>query len=223
MQFRHEVKLEITKLDMIILRSRLKFVMKTDPYAKDGLYEIRSLYFDTADDRALREKIDGVSEREKYRIRMYNGDMSVIKLERKYKKGGLGYKESALLTLEQAKKTAVGDIAWMAKSENETLLRFYTRMQNGALKPKTVVDYTREPFVFPAGDVRVTLDYNIRTSLGCTDFLNENCVTVPVAGSPCIMEVKWNEFLPDTVRDAIALDSRQITAYSKYASARMYD
>lgn len=223
MQLRHEVKHEISQLDMIVLRRRLKAVMKPDPYAIDGKYEIRSLYFDNFDDKALREKLDGVNEREKYRIRLYNGDTSVIHLERKYKKGGLGLKQSVPLTVEQALAIARNDIAWMSESQNELLLEFYTKMKNNSLRAKTVVDYTREPFVFSAGNVRITLDYNIRTSLSCTDFLNPYCVTVPVAGSPCILEVKWDGFLPDVVRDAIQLCDRHSTAYSKYAAARMYD
>ena len=78
MQFRHEVKHEITGHDMLILRQRLRAVMKPDAHAVNGQYEIRSLYFDNLDDKALREKLDGVNIREKYRIRLYNNDPSII-------------------------------------------------------------------------------------------------------------------------------------------------
>lgn len=165
MQYRHEVKHEISNLDMLILRQRLRAVMAPDSHAIDGQYEIRSLYFDNPDDKALREKLDGVSRREKYRIRMYNNDPSVIRLERKFKCSGLGYKESALLTQAQACRIAGGDIHWMAASTDEVILRFYTCIRNEGLAAKVIVDYTREPFVFVPGNVRVTLDYNIRTAL----------------------------------------------------------
>ena len=82
MQFRHEIKHEISRLDMLVLRQRLKAVMEPDSHAKDGRYDIRSLYFDNLDDKALREKLDGVNIREKYRIRLYNNDPSAIRLER---------------------------------------------------------------------------------------------------------------------------------------------
>lgn len=223
MQFRHEVKHEISNLDMLILRQRLRAVMVPDSHAKDGRYEIRSLYFDNLDDKALREKLDGVNIREKYRIRLYNKDLSVIHLERKFKRGGLGYKELALLTVEQAKQIANGDIRWMAESTDEVILGFYSRIRNEGLKAKVIVDYTREPFVFVPGNVRVTLDYNIRTALRCTDFLNTNCTTVPVSDSSCILEVKWDNFLPDVVRDMVQLGDRHSTAFSKYAACRMYD
>lgn len=223
MQFRHEVKHEISNLDMLILRQRLRAVMYPDSHAVDGQYEIRSLYFDNLDDKALREKLDGVNIREKYRIRFYNHDTSVIHLERKFKHSGLGYKDSTILTEAQALSIVSGDISWMSCSSDKVILGFYSRIRNEGLAPKAIVDYTREPFVFAPGNVRVTLDHNIRTALRCTDFLNPNCTTVPVPGSPCILEVKWDNFLPDVIRDAVQLGDRHAGAYSKYVASRMYD
>ena len=223
MQFRHEVKHEINCHDMLILRQRLRAVMKPDSHAVDGRYEIRSLYFDNLDDKALREKTDGVNIREKYRIRLYNNDSSVIHLERKFKHGSLGFKDSAALTPEQAQAIADGDVEWMSRSDNAVILGFYTRIKNEGLAAKVIVDYTREPFVFGPGNVRVTLDYNLRTGMNCTDFLNPDCVTIPVRDAVGILEVKWDNFLPDVVRDAVQLDGRRGSAFSKYASSRMYD
>ncbi len=222
MQFRHEVKHEINRQDLLILRQRLGAVMTPDSHAANGRYEIRSLYFDNLCDKALREKLDGVSVREKYRIRLYNNDPSVIHLERKFKQGGLGYKDLTLLTPEQARQIAAGDIRWMRDSEDEVLLRFYTRLRNEGLKAKVLVDYTREPFVFAPGNVRVTLDYDIRTGLRCVDFLDPSCVTVPVPGAPVILEVKWDDFLPSVIRDAVQLEGRHTAAFSKYAVCRTY-
>ena len=223
MQFRHEVKHEISQHDMLILRQRLRTVMKPDAHAVNGRYEIRSLYFDNLDDKALKEKLDGVNIREKYRIRLYNNDPSVIHLERKFKHGGLGYKTSATLTAQQAQAIIDGDMEWMKSSADEVILGFYAHIKNERLKPKVIVDYTREPFVFAAGNVRVTLDYGIRTGLSCTDFLDPDCVTVPIKDSPCILEVKWDSFLPDVIQAAVQLDSRHSAAFSKYAACRMYD
>lgn len=223
MQFRHEVKHEINNLDMLVLRQRLRAIMAPDEHAVDGRYEIRSLYFDSPDDRALRDKLDGINIREKYRIRLYNRSASFIRLERKFKRGGLGYKASAALTSKQAQSIADGDVHWMAESSDEVIREFYLRIRNEGLMPKAIVDYTREPFVFAAGNVRVTLDYDIRTALRCTDFLNPDCPTIPVPGSPCILEVKWDNYLPDVIRDAVQLGNRHCAAYSKYAACRIYD
>lgn len=223
MQFRHEIKHEISYFDMLILRRRLKTVMQPDIHAENGKYIIRSLYFDNLDDKALREKLDGISDREKYRIRLYNNDPSVIHLECKVKHAGLGFKQVAVLTEQQARSIVDGNTDWMANSTDKVISDFYARSRFDGLSPKVIVDYTREPFVFAAGNVRVTLDYDIRTAFRSTDFLNPDCVTVPISDPVCILEVKWDNFLPDVVRYAVQLEDRHSTAFSKYAACRMYD
>ena len=221
--FRHEWKIEVNVPDLFVLRQRLRCVLKPDPHAADGRYLIRSLYFDTPEDKALREKLDGVSRREKFRIRYYNGDTSCIHLEKKSKIAGLGRKDMAVLTPEQAQSIVDGALSWMAGSNQALIVELYSKMRTQRLRPKTIVDYTREPFVYSPGNVRVTLDYNIRTGLSCTDLLNASCPTIPVPENPAILEVKWDAFLPDTVRDLVQLPGRRSGAFSKYAACRSYD
>ena len=222
MKYRHEWKHEISYGDMLVLRQRLSAVMKRDVHAIDGKYLIRSLYFDNVSDKALREKVDGVNIREKFRIRYYNGDTSVIHLEKKSKIGGLGNKQSVNLTAEEARWIVDGKLDWMLHSERPLVRELYVKMTTEGLRPKTIVDYTREPFVYGPGNVRVTLDYNIRTGLGCTDFLNPDCPTIPVGNAPIILEVKWDEFLPEVIRSVVQLENRKTGAYSKYAACRIY-
>lgn len=222
MDFRHEWKHEINYSDMIILRQRLKAVMKPDENAVDGRYYIRSLYFDNISDKALREKIDGVNCREKFRIRYYNNDTSLIHLEKKSKINGLGNKQSENLSAEEAQKIVDGHFDWMIDCDRPLVQELYSKMMSQGLRPKTIVDYTREPFVFSAGNVRVTLDYDIRTGLYRTDFLNSDCITIPAGNAPIILEVKWDEFLPSVIRDIVQLESRRTAAFSKYAVCRIY-
>lgn len=222
MDFRHEWKHEINYSDMVVLRQRLKAVMKPDENAVNGKYFIRSLYFDNISDKALSEKIDGVNCREKFRIRYYNDDTSLIHLEKKSKINGLGNKQSASLSAEEAQKIVDGDFDWMIDCDRPLVQELYSKMMSQGLRPKTIVDYTREPFVFSAGNVRVTLDYDIRTGLYCTDFLNPDCITIPAGNAPIILEVKWDEFLPSVIRDIVQLESRRTAAFSKYAACRIY-
>ena len=196
--------------------------MKSDAHTKDGKYFIRSLYFDNAEDKALKEKLNGVNIREKFRIRYYNHDTSFIKLEKKSKVNGLCLKESVVLTREMAQAIADGDYTRMLESHEPLIHELYSKMKNQGLRPKTIVDYERIPFVFAPGNVRVTLDYNIRTGLKCTDFLNPHCVTVPT-GNAVILEIKWDEFLPDIIRDIVQLPFCRTGNYSKYAVCRQYD
>lgn len=222
MDYRHEWKHELNQADLMVLRQRLRAVALPDPHAVGGKYLVRSLYFDDASDTALREKLDGVSRREKFRIRYYDYDFSLIHLEKKCKLGGLGNKRSAGLTAEQAQAIADGDYDWMADSPQELVRELYIKLRAQGLRPKTIVDYTREPFVFGPGNVRVTLDYDIRTGLRCTDFLNPDCVTIPAGDAPIILEVKWDRFLPDIIRDAVQMPGRRTAAFSKYAQCRIY-
>ena len=222
MDYRHEWKHEISVSDMIAIRQRMRAIAKSDTHALDGKYEIRSLYFDNLADKALREKIDGVNCREKFRIRYYNDDLSFIRLEKKSKWNGLGNKQSTTLSADEAQAIVDGDLDWMMDSERPLLQELYTKMTLQGLGPKTIVDYTREPFVYAPGNVRVTLDYNIRTGLGCTDFLNPNAITIPAGDAPIILEVKWDEYLPSVIRDAVQLNGRRTTAFSKYAICRIY-
>ena len=221
MHLRHELKHEISMSDMIAIRQRMRAIAKSDPHAIDGKYFIRSLYFDTPEDRALIEKQSGISQRQKFRIRYYNYDTSVINLEKKLKSGGLGCKISAGLDVKQAEKIVNGDTSWMMDSDNELIRELYSLMVSDRLGPKTIVDYTREPFIYGPGNVRVTLDYNIRTGLHLTDFLNTECVTVSASFGTCIMEVKWDDYLPDIIRDAVRLPHSRNGSFSKYEACRL--
>ena len=220
--YRHEWKHELNYLDLLTIRQRLRAVMEPDPHAVGGKYLIRSLYFDNPDDKALREKVDGVNMREKFRIRYYNGDPSVIHLEKKSKRNGLGTKYSAFLTREEAQNIVDGDLDWMMDSGRPLVQELYCKMRYQRLRPKTIVDYTREPFIYRPGNVRVTFDYNIRTGMSCTDFLNPDCITVPAGDSPILLEVKWDEYLPEIIRAAVQTPGRRESAFSKYAQCRIY-
>ena len=221
--YRHEWKHEISYIDLLAIRARLQAIARPDTHAIGGKYLIRSLYFDNLFDKALREKVDGVNMREKFRIRYYNGDPSkIIHLEKKSKLNGLGTKYFAPLTMAEAQSIVDGKIDWMIDSPHSLVRELYCKMHNQGIAPKTIVDYTREPFIYGPGNVRVTFDYDIRTGLSCTDFLNPDCVTIPAGDAPIILEVKWDAYLPSIIRDAVQTPGRRVGAFSKYAQCRIY-
>jgi hypothetical protein len=222
---RHEDKFEINRFDYHILKNRLDnlFPLDTNSGAY-GYYRVRSIYFDNIYDKALREKIDGVSRREKFRIRLYNHDTSFIKLEKKAKIAGLGRKETATVSSTQVEKILCGDIDWMATSDKRLLREFYSKIILQQLRPSTIVDYRREAYIFVPGNVRITLDSDIRTALGNTDFLNFDTPLIKADNSSyAVLEVKYDEFVPEIVCLAVGLESRRRGAYSKYALSRRYD
>ena len=221
-RYRHEWKHAISYADLLSIRSRLRAVADLDPHASGGSYTIRSLYFDSPTDRALRQKVDGVDMREKFRIRCYNNDLSFIQLEKKSKLRNLGTKYHARLTPEQVDGIVQGDLSWMMGTDDALIQELYCKMHYQQLRPKTIVEYTREPYVYAPGNVRVTFDYDLRTGMGSTDFLNAGCTLVPAGDAPILLEVKWDDFLPSIIRDCVQTPGRRVTAFSKYAQCRIY-
>ncbi len=220
---RHEYKHRINYADYLVIKSRLRELAKPDSHAgEDGKYMIHSLYFDNISDKALREKLDGVERREKFRIRYYNEDTSYIRLEKKSKFHGLCEKQAAPVSREETIRICNGDIDFLIRSGNPLLQELYAKMKYQLLKPKVIVDYEREPFVYGPGNVRITFDSNIRTGLYHNKFFEGPFCTAPTEDESIILEVKYDAFLPEIMEKAVRVPNRQASAFSKYAICRMY-
>lgn len=217
---RHEIKHEINASDAFALGRRLALVAKRDPHAsQDGAYRVRSLYFDNFQDKALMEKRDGTPRREKFRIRYYDDDLSFIRLEKKSKIDGLCLKDSAGLSLYQCEQLLGGHTQFLLQSDAPLFHELYVKMITQQLRPKTIVDYTRQAFLYGPGNVRVTIDSKIRACHKPSEFLDMRAPTLP-AGPQIILEVKYDEFLPQVICDLTQIRSRHATAFSKYAACR---
>ncbi len=217
---RHELKHRISYADCLELRARLPHVARPDDAAPGGLYRVRSLYFDNYDDRALRQKLDGVDEREKFRLRLYNGQTDLIRLEKKRKSHGLCYKDSAFVSPALCRAILAGDYRALLADRQPLLHEFFAKIRFGLLRPKNIVDYRREAYVFRAGNVRVTMDSDLRVSTNTGAFLDSEIVFTSLPGA-ILLEVKYDHFLPELIRGLTSLSSRQATAFSKYAMARL--
>ena len=221
MKFRHEYKHQINLADIYGLKNRLSAVATHDSNAgEDGTYFVKSLYFDNYMDKALREKIDGVNKREKFRIRYYGEDTSFIRLEKKSKINGLCNKESCRITAGECQKIIDGCFEFLLHSRHELMRELYAKMKFELLRPKCIVAYTRESFVYPCGNVRVTLDMNICGSNNVKEFLNPDLPFFKTYHNS-ILEVKWDEYLPQVIRDCVQVKSRRSAAFSKYAAVRI--
>ncbi|ABX41088.1 polyphosphate polymerase domain-containing protein [Lachnoclostridium phytofermentans] len=218
---RHEHKIYVNTSDFMQLSAKLKYIAKPDENVlEDGGYKIRSLYFDNYTDKAVVEKLSGQSKREKFRLRYYNDDTSFIRLERKSKANRLCYKESAVITAEQCESLLLGNYDCLKLPDSPLLMELYTKIRYQNLRPKNIVDYRREAYTYHAGNVRITFDSNIRTSNSVVGFLNPALTTIPAANA-IIMEIKYDGFLPDIIRDILQIGSRNQTEFSKYVVARL--
>ena len=222
---RHELKYFITPAEMNVLRGVLTPVMQLDPNGNENNeYHIRSLYFDTIHDRALEEKIAGVGNRKKYRIRIYNFKDKVIKLECKSKYGDLISKQSVTIPRELADQLIAGDPEGLQRMRHPLLHDVYREMKLNLLRPAVIVDYTREAYIHPAEEVRITFDKTLRTGLFSHDMFNKDIPTYPVFDEPVeILEVKFDEFLPTYIQSILSGITAQRSAISKYTHCRRYE
>lgn len=218
--YRNELKYNISKVSRLILSRQLGYIMKRDPHAEGAGYKIRSLYFDTIDDRALKDNLLGAAHREKYRIRCYNSDYGFIRLEKKVRHFQKGYKVSAALSLSDTDKIIKGDTDFLKDSEDDLLREFYLKIRTEMLKPCLVVSYFREPFLYGPGNVRVTLDDHLKFSNDPLSFLCEDGHIFSENEDKCLLEVKYDEFLPSMIKTMLEAQDPMRTANSKYVKGR---
>ena len=218
---RHEDKYYISYAAYLQLKARLDAALHKDKHIAhpDGKYFIRSVYFDDYNQSGLLDKVEGVETREKFRVRFYDMKDSFIRLEAKQKLNQMTCKLSATLTREQADCLLRGDIWWMYEESQPLLKNFYFKARTRLLKPVVVVDYYREAYVFH--DVRLTFDSHICSGRFGLDMFDPALPTTPVMPSDrMVLEVKYDEDLPYSVRQLLKTVPLARCAISKYALCR---
>ena len=224
MDFRHEDKYICSDAELTILRARLDAVMNLDVHTdKTGVYQIRSIYFDDYDDNCWNENDAGNDLRNKWRIRAYNGDSGHIFLENKFRKSGMIHKEQAMISREQMNELLSKGKKPDISCENPRLLnKFIILRETRLFHPVVIVCYERRPYVFGPGNVRVTLDRNIRSSKCFGSFFDNDIPARPVMQPGMhLLEVKYDDFLPDVIQQVIQMQNMQKVTFSKYYLCRL--
>ena len=209
-QYRHELKYFINQGEYTLLSGRLQKTMAADAYAKKngGEYFIRSLYFDDPMDSAFREKMRGNDVRDKIRLRTYNLQQDEAKLERKYKKDSFIYKQSLRLSRGECDQLLAGRYGFLLRRPEDFAHVMFREFTTRALRPAVIVDYVREPFVFPFQNVRVTFDKELHTGYQGMDLFDPDLPTYPLLeGYDMVLEVKFNQYLPGYIRELIQCDA----------------
>ncbi len=221
MVYRHELKYLISYGQLALVRARISPLLKKDDHVmQHGCYTVRSLYFDDYGNTAYNDKLQGSLERQKFRIRIYNGSDRVISLERKSKSCSYTYKQSARLSRAQVQDILAGRYGGLLGCPEALFGVFYHECRSRMLRPRVIVDYEREPYVMQAGTVRITFDTHIRAAVGSCDIFDDRLPTLEVlAPGLLVMEVKYTEFLPCIVRQALPRDAADFSAVSKYTLA----
>ncbi len=222
--YRFERKYKISAVRARALAQQLKHVMKHDPYADEtGHYCVRSVYFDSQYNSAVYEKLDGVSVRSKFRVRLYNGNTGRITLEKKRRIHNMCNKQNLGITENQCRMLLRGEYDWMSESLHPLITELRNNLKCG-FKPKCLVEYDRQVFVHPNGNVRVTIDKSIRTSNCFNAFFDEKTYStgIPV-DSYAVLEIKYDHFLPYHLQLILQTADVVQESISKYVQARAYN
>lgn len=219
--YRVEDKYNCTATDLITLQSRIGAVLRPDENeGGDEGYSITSLYFDDFRDSCLRDTEDGVNRRNKYRIRIYNNALSVIKLEVKSKRDNRILKRSKSISIAEMKRLMNGECIEDDASEKDPATLFNLAIKTQGLRPRVIVSYERKAYVYEPGNVRITFDRNIRASGRVEEFGQKNISYEFLREYDKVLEVKYDEFIPDFLLQLLELGNMQQTAYSKYQLCR---
>lgn len=219
-QYRQEIKQLLSPAQTLLLQQRISAILPLDSHSgNDGCYRIRSIYFDTQDDKFYTEKEAGISEREKIRIRYYDYQADVIKLERKEKKENLIYKESLSISKETAEAMCNGDFNSLVQYHHPLADYVYGLAQTSGLHSTVVVDYIRMAYLYPVGNVRITFDTTLQAGRPDIPIWQEGNVFDVLEGNT-ILEIKFNKFLPEHIRQLLDSVPGERMALSKYTLCR---
>lgn len=225
---RHELKFFISPIQYQVLSRTLRAVLQPDPHGDErNQYHIRSLYFDTWNDSALYDKINGSADRDKYRIRIYNFSDRVIRLECKSKFRDLISKRSVSISRDLAEQLISADPTGLDTTASGLVSDVFREMRTHLLHPVVIVDYLREAWLHPAEEVRITFDMQLRTGVGSIDLFNPTLPTVPPFDhDEIILEVKYNQVLPPYIEGVLTWalrDGAVRSAISKYVWCRRFE
>jgi VTC domain len=216
----HKYYLHIHDYEMLRHRAAAMLTMDSNSINAEG-YCISSLYFDGPLDHALLDKNNGIFNREKYRIRIYNGKDDIISIERKSKRGDYVCKESFRISREEYEWIRVGEYGFLWDKNSAMARDFYTALQHRGFRPTAIVDYWREAYVYEFGNVRITFDKKLSSGVNSYDLFDENLVLEEAIMVPqTIMEVKFDSFLPDFIRKFLQPHSHHRSSISKYVICR---
>ncbi|MBR0122694.1 MAG: polyphosphate polymerase domain-containing protein [Bacteroidales bacterium] len=223
--YRHEFKYIISEGMMAVLRNRVINILQPDPHAlPEGSYLIRSVYFDDYANTCYYENENGTDPREKFRIRFYNCSDTRISLECKRKEREKTLKTSCFISRNETRLLMQGTPLTDIEGRPPILYKFINTMVQRMMKPVSIVEYRREPFVYSAGNVRVTFDTNIISSTDYEHLFDKNLISrsiMPVGFH--LMEVKYDEYIPDFIYNCLQIDGLERTAFSKYYLSRKYN
>lgn len=221
-KYRYELKYLISESQIKYLENQIKNIMKPDPHAINGIYNIRSVYFDDCYNSCYYDVENGDDPREKFRIRIYNASDERISLECKKKENNRTQKDALIISKELCNTLISGGKPKLGK--DPLVNKIISKISLNNLKPVIIVEYDRKPYIYKEGNVRVTFDTNISSSNYIKDFFKKDIIKRPIMPKGMhILEVKYDDFLPDVIYQTLDIGKLEQISFSKYYLCRNID
>ncbi len=221
--FRKEIKYVITKVEFLRIQKHLDVLMENDRNGYNGTYMVRSQYYDSLNNHDLYDNLDRVMEKRKIRVRIYSTDTKHAKLEYKCKSNMDGKKYSLSITRDEALMMEAHKYDFLLAREEDIAKRIYVKMVQGGYTPKTIVEYDRTAYLYPASDVRITFDTSVKATKNPYGLFSEELSYVPlIKGDAGILEIKYNDFVPYSLKQIVQYIDNLAESFSKYSKARIY-
>ncbi|MCR5100760.1 MAG: polyphosphate polymerase domain-containing protein [Butyrivibrio sp.] len=220
---RKEIKYVLSLEQALKLRRYLEqFLHKDENSGENGIYRIRSQYYDSMFDRDLQDNLDGVLEKRKIRIRIYDTSSETAKLEYKCKSGSDGVKKVITISRDEVVMMENGNYNFLSERDDELAIFLHQKMISGIYRPKVIIEYERVAFTYPVSNTRITFDYNVKKATSSIGILSDDLSFLPVGcGDRVVLEIKYNDFLIEPIERAVRDINMMMTANSKYSMSRL--
>lgn len=215
--YRNELKYFINTHQKNTLANKLSKICQRDKFSdSNGSYLISSLYFDDYHQSSFFDKMSGISDRKKYRVRIYNYQSNVIKLERKIKRENVTEKSHIQISKKEYDSLIRGDVNFLRQKDDAVAKDFYLNFRNKNLRPRVVIEYRREAYIYKYGDVRITFDNLLKAGTFQKDLFSIGYLVSAIPNDQIILEVKYSGYFPDVVRNIIQINNLQWQSISKF-------
>jgi hypothetical protein len=138
----------------------------------------------------------------------------------KSKKDSRILKKSKTISREEMDRLMRGECIEDSASMDDPATLFNLAIRTGGLRPRVIVAYERKAYVFEPGNTRITFDRNVRASSRIEDFGSADISYDFLNEYENVLEVKYDEFIPDFLLQLLELGNLQQTSYSKYQLCR---
>ena len=216
--YRNELKFFINAHQKNVMANKLSKICQRDSFSNaDGGYLVSSLYYDDYNQCAFFDKVSGIRDRKKFRVRVYNYQSNVIKLERKIKRVNVTEKSHIQISKEEYDALIGGDVRFLRHKNDVVANDFFLYYRTKNLRPRVVVEYHREALIYKYGDVRITFDSLLKAGVFQKDLFSNGVMISAIPHDQIILEVKYTGYFPDVIRSIIQINNLQWQSISKYA------